>query len=82
MVLFLCTAKMHCNEYNNGEGRMTVIEAYDDIRILRAKELKQDSRSNDLLDSIFSNLTSPKYVQRLLAAKEESSMVFIVCLSL
>ncbi len=66
MLIFSCVALYRCEElYNNGIGAMREIQAYDDLRILASRNIQQDYRNDQYLESLFSNLTNVYGLDRI-----------------
>ncbi len=58
---------------------MVEVEAYDDIRLGRIRNIKQEDIANPYLEELFFNLTRnqpTKYAQKLLSAKGDTSSIF------
>ena len=82
MLVFVNTAQSQSVEYNNGIGKMVLIEAWDDLRLQSSRKIKQDPKNNKFLESLFFNVTSTyglndketsQFVPRLLSSKNRNS---------
>jgi hypothetical protein len=51
-------------EYD-GYAPMKVVQAYDDIRILESRQIQQDPRNEKYLESLFSNYTQEKGLEKM-----------------
>lgn len=82
LLVFVNTAQSQSVEYNNGIGKMVLIEAWDDLRLQASRKIKQDPKNNKFLESLFFNVTSTyglndketsQFVPRLLSSKNRNS---------